>query len=347
MVRMRTPRALRISAGKNKLRHTKGASLFDKNSRRVRRIRMATDFLTERAEFGRSCHGTTRGRCCPAAQSRAIRGGAQGAHHLVELRDEDAVAGDRLQVVRDGPIRGDPALENDVALVVEKQIAYAGDDRSGLGTAGRRHHVAQGIAILELVDRGGAQHGTDRGKLQGRIVIDVPGQLFDRHVQFCRHAVQKRAGAGGADAAHLRHPNLHGAVEQHGFAVLPADVENGPAIGIVMRGRGDMRRHLADEGVETHETRELVDRLAAGDHRIGDVIPGGAGLGQKIIDRAAPRRRGCIGRKFGNCRRTPIRSGPASAYAGTASEVSRHRRKEARPSAWSNRCRCREIADCP
>ena len=160
------------------------------------------------------------------------------------------------QVVGHGAIRGHAALEDDRPLVVEKQIAHAGDDRSGLGATGGRNHVAQRIAILELVDRGGAQHGADRRKLQRRIVIHVLGQLFDGHVQLCRDAVEKCAGAGGADAAHLRHPNLHVVVEQHGLAVLPAHVENGPAIGIVMRRRGDVRRHLADRGVEMHETQQ-------------------------------------------------------------------------------------------
>ena len=58
--------------------------------------------------------------------------GPQRAHHLVEFRYEDAVAGDQLKVVRDGAIRRDPALENDIAIVVEEQAAYAGNDRSGL-----------------------------------------------------------------------------------------------------------------------------------------------------------------------------------------------------------------------
>ena len=40
---MRTPMALRISAGKNRLRQTKGASLLEKNSRRVTEARIDTD----------------------------------------------------------------------------------------------------------------------------------------------------------------------------------------------------------------------------------------------------------------------------------------------------------------
>ena len=59
-------------------------------------------------------------------------GCAQGAHDLVQFRDEDAVACDRLQVVGDGPIRCHAALENDRSAVVEKEVADARDDRPGL-----------------------------------------------------------------------------------------------------------------------------------------------------------------------------------------------------------------------
>ena len=255
---------------------------------------MAADFLTGLAEFDGFRHIERRGSraalaACPVElhfQLPGIAGdlrGPQRSHHLAEFRYEDAVARDRLKVVRDGAIRRDPSLENDGAIVVEEQAAHAGNDRSGLGAAGGRNHVAKGIAILELVDRGCAQHGADRRKLQGRIVVHVIGQFFDGHAQFCRHAVQKRARARGTNAAHLRHPDLHGVVEQHGFAVLSADVENGPAIGIVMRCRGNMCRHLADKGVEVHETGKVVDHLAAGDNRVRDLVSAGPGLGEKIV----------------------------------------------------------------
>ena len=172
-----------------------------------------------------------------AFQLPAIAGdvrGPQRLHHLVELRYQDAVARDRPKVVPDGAIRRDPSLENDNSIVVEEQVAHAGNDRSGLSATGSRNHVAKGITILELVDRGRAKHGADRRKLQGRIVVHVVSQLFHGHAQFCRHAVQKRARTCSTNTTHLRHPYLHGVVEQHRFAVLSADVENGPAIGIVM-----------------------------------------------------------------------------------------------------------------
>ena len=106
----------------------------------------------------------------PAFQLPAIAGDPRGphrSHHLAEFRNQDAVARDRAKVVRHGAIRRDPSLKNDGPVVVEKNVAHAGNDRSGLGAAGGGDHVAQRIAILELVDRGRAQHGADRRKLQG------------------------------------------------------------------------------------------------------------------------------------------------------------------------------------
>ena len=44
-----------------------------------------------------------------------------------------------------------------------------------------------------------------------------------------------------------------------------------------------MGRHLADEGVEVYETREVVDHLAAGGHRVGELVPAGPGLGEEIV----------------------------------------------------------------
>jgi len=211
--------------------------------------------------------------------------GSQCPHHLASLRDQDRVAGDRLKVVGHGAIRGDPALENDRSVVVEKQVAHARDDRPGLGAAGRCNHVAERIAVLELVDRGGTQHGADRRELEGRIVIHALGQLLDGHVQSCRDAVQECAGAGSTDAAHLRDPDLHVLIEQHRLAVLSADVENGPAIGIEVGCRGNVCRHLADRGIEMHKAKKLVNHLAAGRDGTCHVVPGDSGLGEESVHR--------------------------------------------------------------
>jgi hypothetical protein len=45
-----------------------------------------------------------------------------------------------------------------------------------------------------------------------------------------------------------------------------------------------MRRYLADEGVEGHETGKIVHHLAAGDNRVRDLVSAGPALGEKLVD---------------------------------------------------------------
>ena len=212
-------------------------------------------------------------------------GRTERAHHAVQFRRDDVVAGDLLQIVRDGPVVGDAALEDDVAAVVEEQFADAGHDRPRLRPAGSADDVAHRKAVLEFVDAGGGEHGADAREFEVAAVVGAVGHLFDRNVELDRHTVEEGAGAGGADAAHLVIPHVHLLVEYHRLAVLAADVENRLAVRVVVACAGHMGGHFADLEVIRQEIVGILDDLAAGHDRAGDFAESlHAGIHQEFIN---------------------------------------------------------------
>ena len=202
----------------------------------------------------------------------------------MKFRNDDVVAGDLPEVVGDRPVVGDAALEDDVSVVPEEEFSDAGHDGAGLGPAGAADDVAQRETVFEFVDRGRRQHRADRGEFQVAVVVDPVGHLIDRHVEFGGDAVEERTGSGGADAAHLVVPHAHLVVENHRLAVLPADVEDRLAVGVVVTGSCDVGGDFAHPEVVGDELRGVFDDLTAGDDGAGDLFESGqTGVEQKFI----------------------------------------------------------------
>ena len=199
----------------------------------------------------------------------------------MELRNDDVVPRDLLQIIRDRAVGGHAALENDVSLVVEQELSDSGNDRARLCPAGSADHLPERHAVLELVDRGGAENGADRRKFQIGIVIGLFRHLLHGNAEFEGDAVEERSGSRRADPAHLGGPHSHLLVVDHRLAVLPADVENRPDMRVVVQRSRHMCGDLADLEIIMDEPFRPFDNLTAGHHRAADVLRRHSGVRQK------------------------------------------------------------------
>ena len=182
----------------------------------------------------------------------------------VLFRNNDFVAGDFLQIMRNRGIIGNAALKNDRAAITLENLTDAGHDRPRLGFAGAADDFAQRKTVFELVDGRCAQHGTDTGKFQTAVIVGSRRHFLDRHIEFYRHTVQKRSGAGGADAAHFAVPHVGFAVEDHRLAVLPPNVKNCFAFRIKTSGAGNVGSDFADLKVVRNKVVRVLHDLTAG-----------------------------------------------------------------------------------
>ena len=138
--------------------------------------------------------------------------------------------------------------------------------------------------VFELIDAGGREHGANRGKLQIAVVIHLVSHGVDGHIQFGGDAVKKSTGTGGADAAHLVVPDAHIVIEDHGFAVLTADIENGFAVGVEVFCTGDMGGHFTDFEVVGQEIGGVGNDLTAGNNSVADIFNAPqTGVGKEFI----------------------------------------------------------------
>ncbi len=215
-------------------------------------------------------------------------GRAKSAHHLVIFRNDDFTARNFAQIVRHRRIGRDTALEEDLLpALVEQQLADAVQNRTGLSTARPRQKVAQRDAVLEFVDGRGGQHRADGAELDVRVVVDFVGNLLNRHAELRGDAVQIAARARRADAGHHGKPHAHLLVVDHALAVLPAAVDDGVHIRIVMFRARHMGGHFAHLEVIVDDTTRVLHDLAARHDRAGDVLRLQPRVGQKRHDRLA------------------------------------------------------------
>ena len=171
-----------------------------------------------------------------------------------------------MQIMRDGPVGSDSPLKHNVALIIEQQFPDTGNNGPRLRAAGSRYDLTERKTILEFVDGSSAEHRTDAGKLQIRIIIHLLGHLFHRNIELRRDAVQKRPGPRGADPAHFRGPHSHGLVVNHRLAVLPPDIQNRFHLRMKMTRSRHMGGNFADLKIIMDKTTRILNNLTAGHH---------------------------------------------------------------------------------